>query len=227
MTLLEKIRSRGHWRVVIRPGHFEEERIQDIAALYPLIQKTSVELRGWDFPHVDLRTSPHIDVDWVEQESEWQHYLELWRFYQSGQFIDIAGMPDDWRDQSTLWPADTDWKPGALLGIGDALFTFTEVFELAARLALTEAGDELIYVEVTVAGLQGRSLWVDLPNRWPVFRRYQASLLDLPYRVEVLRTELVAQSRELALKPAAELFARFGWNPDIATLRDIQKNLWR
>ena len=64
-TILEKIRARGHWRVVIRPGRFEEKRIQDIAALYPLIQKTSVELRGWDFPHVNPHSNPRLDVDWV------------------------------------------------------------------------------------------------------------------------------------------------------------------
>lgn len=226
-TLLEKIRSRGHWQVVIRPGRYVEKRIQNICALYPIVQKASVGLRGWDFPHVDPHTKPHIDVDWVGQESEWQQYLEIWRFYQSGQFVDVAGMPLDWRDQSTLWPADQDWKAGALFGIGDALFTFTEVFEFAARLALTEAGDELMHIEITVSGLAGRRLWVDLHNRWPMFRRYEASLGELPYKVELPRSELVAQARELALKPAAELFARFGWNPDAAILRDIQKNLWR
>lgn len=224
-TLLKKIRSRGHWKVVIRPGRYAEKRIQSISALYPIIQKTSVRLRGWDFPHVDPHIKPHIDVDWVGQESEWQHNLEIWRFYQSGQFVDVAGMPHDWRDQSTFWPADQDWKPGALLGIGDALFAFGEIFEFAARLALSEAGDELMHIEITASGLEGRGLWVDLHNRWPMFGRYEASLDELPYKVELPRSELVTQPRELALKPAAELFAHFEWNPGESVLRDIQKSL--
>ncbi|MGA7678304.1 MAG: hypothetical protein WCA51_08055 [Dehalococcoidia bacterium] len=227
MTLIEKIKSRGYWRMVIRPGQFVEKRIQDISALYPIIQKTSVELRGWDFPHVDPHTNPHIDVDWIGQESEWEHYLETWRFYQSGQFVDLVGIGGDWRDQSTLWPADKEWKPGALLGIGDALFMFTEIFEFAARLALTEAGDGLIHIEITVGGLAGRRLFVDLHNIWPMFRKYEASLPEFPYTIELSRTELVAQPRELSLKPTAELFARFGWIPDAAALRDIQKTLWK
>lgn len=226
MTLLEKIKSRGHWRVVIRPGRFVDKRVQEISALYRIIQRTSVELRGWDFPHVDPHTEPHIDVDWVGQESEWEQYLETWRFYQSGQFVDLAGIPEDWRDQSRLWPADQGWKYGALLGIGDALFRFTEIFEFAARIALTEAGDALIRIEVTISGLAGRKLWVDLHNRWPMFRKYEASLQDLPYTLELSRDELVAQPRELALKPAIELFARFGWIPNVAALRDIQEILW-
>src|SRR3989337_3033873 len=108
MTLLEKIKSRGYWRVVIRPGRFVEKRIRDITVLYPIIQKTTVELRGWDFPHVDPHINPHIDVDWVGQESEWEEFLEIWRFYRSGQFVDLAGIPEDWRDQSKLWPAGKD-----------------------------------------------------------------------------------------------------------------------
>jgi len=225
MTLLEKIKSRGYWRVVIRPGRFVEKRIQEILTLYPIIEKTSVNLRGWDFPHVDTHTNPQIDVDWVGQESEWEQFLEIWRFYQSGQFVDLAGIWEDWRDQSKRRPTGQEREPDLLLGTGDALFRFTEIFEFAARLALTEAGDELMHIEVTISGLAGRKLWVDSHNRAPMFRNYEASLDELPFKLELSRDELVAQPRELALKPTIDLFARFGWKADAAILRDIQKTL--
>ena len=223
--LLDKIRTRGHWRVVIRPSQFLQTRLTEIAALYPTVQKTSVELRGWDFPHLDPHTKPHIDVDWVGQESEWEQYLEVWRFYQSGQFVDIMGMPGDWRDQSKLWPPGADWKPGALLDVGDALYTYTEIFEFAARLALTEAGDEWVHIEVTASGLAGRRLWVDSQNRWPMMRSYEASIQALPYSVALLRAALLAEPKELALDPAMELFQRFGWSPTKDMLRDLQGQL--
>ena len=220
MTLLEKVKSRGHWRVVIRPGRFVERRIPRISSLYPIIQKTAVQLRGWDFPHVDTHTKPHIDVDWLGQESEWQEFLEIWRFYQSGQFVDIAGIWEDWRDKS-----DPTWKSGVLLGIGDTLFRFTEIYEFAARLALTEVGNELMYIEVTINGLAGRKLWDDSHDSGRVYKQYEASLQELPFKQELPRDELVTQPRELALRPAIELFARFGWTADAAALRDIQKKL--
>jgi len=225
-SLLDKINSRGYWRVVIRPQTFVEKRISQITELYPIVQNTSVELRGWDFPHLDPHTQTHIDIDWIGQESEWEIFLEIWRFYQSGQFIDIAGMHEDWYDQRHSIPAAFgDWRPGLILGIGNTLFRFTEIFEFAARLAMTQAGDDTMHIEITVSNLAGRKLWVDSPSRMPMLHDYTASIRELPYQIELSRTELIAAPRELALKPAIELFRRFGWNPSRDILRDHQKEL--
>jgi len=69
--------------------------------------------------------------------------------------------------------------------------------------------------------------WVDSPSRWSMFHDYSASISELPYRIELSRTELIAAPRELALKPAIELFRRFGWDPSQDMLRDHQKELRR
>lgn len=225
-SLIDKISSRGYWRVVIRPQRFVEKRISQITELHPIIQNTSVQLRGWDFPHLDPHTQTRIDIDWIGQESEWENYLEIWRFYQSGQFIDITGMHEDWYDQRRSIPAAFgDCKPGLLLGVGNALFRFTEIFEFAARLAMTQAGDDIMHLEIVVSNLEGRKLLVDSSNRVPMFHDYIASIRELPYQIELSCTELIAAPRELALKPAIELFTRFGWNPSQDELRDYQKKL--
>lgn len=226
-ALLEKIKSRGHWQTVIRPMKFVGKRIRDIRALYPILEKTSVHLRGWDFPHLDRHANLHIDVDWIGQESEWEHHLEVWRFYQSGQFMDIAGIPHDWRDQSGFWPADEKGGPGRRMSVGDALFRFTEIFEFAARLSLTEAGDDQMNVRITLVGLQDRSLVVEDPRRAPLFADYKASLDEFPYEVELARTDLAADPREFALKAAIELFLRFGWEAREDVLREYQAELRR
>ncbi len=59
----------------------------------------------------------------------------MWRFYQTGQFVDFAGVTYDWDDQSQRRLPSQGWKPGEILNVQDALFTFTEIFEFAARLA--------------------------------------------------------------------------------------------
>jgi len=225
-SLLEKIRSRGYWRVVIRPQTFIEKRISQITELYPILQKTSVNLRGWDFPHLDFHIQTHVDIDWIGQESDWEHFLEIWRFYQSGQFIDITGMDEDWYDQRQSIPAALgDWRPGLILGIGNALFRFTEIFEFAARLAMTQAGDDIIRIEITIINLEGRKLWVDSHSRMPLRHNYTASIREFPYQIELSRTELIATPRELALKPTTELFRRFHWDPSQDVLRNQQKEL--
>ena len=225
--LLEKIKSQGHWHVLIRPLPFKKDRISDISELYPILQKTSVKIRGWDFPHLDPHIQPQVDIDWVGQESEWQEFLEIWRFYKSGQFVDYSGM---WQDNYTQnrelsTSSYIKQKPKLSLGIGDTIFRFTEIFEFASRLAMTEAGGNMINIEITVANLKNRVLWVDSPNRMPLFHDFTATIDKLPYSTKISRTELIAAPRELALKPAIELFKRFNWDPNYKTLRDYQKGL--
>jgi hypothetical protein len=221
-TLIGKIRSRGYWQVAVRPARFVRKRISDISSLYPILQKTRVSLRGWDFPHLEDLTSPHVNIDWIGQESEWSHHISSWRFYQSGQFIHTSCMPIDWRDQSDFWPADDQWKPGALLGVGDAICCFTEIFEFAARLALTDAGDEQMHIDITVGNLRQRRLYVDTRRRSSFHTTYRASIEKYPHAVELSRPDLIAGPRGLALEAASELFKRFGWNTAIDILRDWQ-----
>lgn len=223
--IVNKITSRGYRRVTIRPAQFNSKRVADISSLFPILQKTSVGLRGWNFPHLDERNSPRIDIDWISQETEWQHHISLWRFYQSGQFFHIAGIPGDWRDHSSLWPADDSSKVGTLLGVGDTVFSFTEIFEFAARLSLTDAGDEQMEIDITYGNLSGRTLYVDSQRRWPFDFAYKTSLSEFPSVVSIDRVDLVARARDLALERAADLFKRFGWNVKPDVLRSWQEEL--
>ena len=220
--LLKKIRSRGYWKIVIHPAMFVEKRVPNIADLYPILEKASVRFLGGEFPDLDTRTKLHIDTDWIGKAVSWEHYLELWRFYQSGQFIHWSGMREDWRDRSSLWPSpQSGWKPGADLVAHDAVFRLTEIFELAARLARSQAGDQQMHLEIVVSGLNGRAL-CDLPGRWPFHRKRSASVSELPYKVDLSQLQLFTKAKELALEPAIELFRRFGWDPPQDLLRDIQ-----
>ncbi len=226
-SLLAEIRTRGHWQVIVRPSTFTLNRILDIADLFPLVQHASVQLRGWDFPHVNPNSDRTIDVDWVGQETRWEHNLELWRVYRSGQFVHFSGFWDDWRDRSGWLPPEEGWAPRLRFGIGDAIFRFTEVFEFAARIAMTSAGDDAMHVEIRVKDLAGRALYVDSPNRLPLRERAVARVSEFPFSLDLSRTELVAKSRELALDGVAEVFKRFDWNPPRTSLKTWQSELGR
>jgi len=224
--LLERIQSLGYWKVVIHPGNFDEKRVSRISNLYPLLEKISVQLQGWDFPHLDSRTPPITDADWVGQEIDWRHHIELWRFYQSGQFVHISALTEDWFGEFKDPSAPSALKLNHLLSVEIAIVRFTEIFELASRLAYTEAGDDVMHVEILVNGLGDKTLRVNPETRMPFPISMKASVKELAYKVDLSRTQLITQSRNLALKPALELFRHFGWDPGLEILRDIQGELF-
>ena len=88
--LLTEIKSRGYWRIVVRPQSFVEERLE-YASLLDVIGSTSVRIRGWDFPHLGREEEIERQKDYVGTRVTWSSYREYWRFYQSGQFVYLGG----------------------------------------------------------------------------------------------------------------------------------------
>lgn len=221
--LQQKILTRGYWQVIIRPVSFLEKRIADFTSLRPLVDKNRVSLRGWDFPHVDYKNREQIGIDWAGQEFDWQHHKSIWRFYQSGQFFQLKAFAIDWRDESSLWPADENWRPKGFLGIGDTVATLLEIFEFAARLAVSEAGADVMHINILAGNLDGRLLYIDSSRpRWSLDDVYKTSLIKFPYSINLQRSKLLAEAQPLALQVAKEIFSRFGLNMEPDTLRSWQ-----
>jgi hypothetical protein len=126
--ILQKIKLRGYWEVIIRPTEFIDNRIESLSKCKEVVRELSVRLRGWDYPHFDNNNPPTSGIDYVEQSVDWQHKVELWRFYQSGQFLHYFGMWEDWQDQSTIWGSRLTNKPGEILSIISAVYSLTEIY---------------------------------------------------------------------------------------------------
>ena len=88
--LLEKIKSRGYWRVNIQPLT-ATIRLDTLQKCREVVDKSSVELRGWDFPHIprknDQTTGGAPVGSYYEGWVDWENYKEFWRMYKSGQFF--------------------------------------------------------------------------------------------------------------------------------------------
>ena len=214
--LLEKIRSRGYWKVIIRPATFVEKRVADRSALLPILEKTSVDLKGWSFPHIDSFQRLDTGSDWIGQELSWDSINELWRFYQSGQFVHYFGMPEDWNGHDNQ-----------MLGVADIVLRFTEIFEFAARLAFADVIDDVTRMEITVANVGERLLKLREYGFEKATWIPRANESEMLYKKDLSRSELVAETRELSLDPALELLRRFQWNPGIDIVRDFQGELLR
>lgn len=155
---------------------------------------------------MSTKTDIQIGLDWVQQWVEWSDHVEAWRLYQSGQFVFYGSIRDDWWDQSFWRRPGEDRKPGAILSVIDVVYRFAEIFEFAARLAMTEAGSETMTICITLVGLKERQLLFQ--DQWGEGFDYPriAHIDSFPQTFSVFRQELVADPRLLALKASREVF---------------------
>jgi hypothetical protein len=230
MTLEEvktKIQRRGSWEVIIRPVKYVEKRVENILSLEEIIRGARVSIRGWDFPHLNKEASATtVTQDHIAQSVSWDAYHEVWQFYQSGQFRHLAGLTEDWWDESNFFPRVVDWRPGKFLGIDRTIYRMIETFILGGRLAGTPAGDEQMYIRATLRGLQNRQLEPS-PDMIPPVIPHVSSLLDFPLEGEFDRGDLTRAPADYALKWSRELFQRFGWDAQMDVLKALAERFGR
>ena len=222
--VLDKLRSRGYWGVVIRPATFDESRIP-YGDLFSTIDKNSVGFRGWDYPHVDHQTKPRRGQDWIGQEFDRDDVIEIWRFHTSGLFVHNFAMTGEWRDQSLFWPADPDWQPNCVYYI-NTIYSFLEIFEFAARLAQSQVGESQMRVEIALKNLQGRQL-VSEGRHFRPSDNFTIEIPEWAERWDMAQTELIARPRELAARAARDFLARFGLDISLEVLAQIQGTIGR
>jgi hypothetical protein len=137
----------------------------------------------------------------------------------------------DWLDHAVFSAAPPDWQPGRYLPVVDILFSYTELFEFAARLALIEAYSisDWVHLEITLRGLSGRRLYSDTWPQTPIRlgEAREAQIEEFPYEEDLPRSELIADAHQLALQQAEQLFQRFGWSPTPGLLKRIQAEFVR
>lgn len=223
--LTTAIRSKGYWHVDVRPTDYIGDRVA-YAALRSILDRTVVRLRGWDFPHLDGRGGDRRGNHWIGGETDWSYYKEAWRFYQSGQFVYLLGINEDWTEAyEGLTPYRRPPIGVSGLGVGDALFRITEIYEFASRLSVTEAGAEQMQINIDLRNVSARRLYVDDPGRMPMDHDYSFDEPALHWAATISRNDLAGRSREFALDAASEVFARFGWHPARSLLQEQQLQL--
>lgn len=223
--LIEKLASRGYWRVEIRPTDFVDRRVPSTKVLQKAIEKARVEMRGWDFPHIDRSWDLPESQSSIGVDTDWSSHVETWRAFLSGQFVYRGGVWTDWLDQHHFGGGGQKWKPGTGMPIVSSLWSLTEFCEFAARLSQTEAGGDSMFVELSFHGLKGRVLFGDHERRaW--FESYgPAKLNDFVFSRTLSRAELISTAAKIAVSCAAELFEAFGWQASTELLDSIQSEL--
>jgi hypothetical protein len=222
-AVTDQISSRGYWYVAIWPEPYVEKRV-GYRELEDIMEKVAVRLRGWPVPYVDRSELIRGD-EWIGEDEDGAvvaHY-EAWRFFTSGQFTQLRSVSADWREGREATPVPDGAT--AVIEVWEILYYVTEIFELAARLALSPAGGESSTIKIGLHGLTNRALVVGMPRYVPFLAPPRSAIPSMEQSATLHRDELVATARDAAAAMAREFFLRFGWTPSLEHLQALQAEL--
>jgi hypothetical protein len=232
--LIEKIKKNGYWKVIIRPIIFDENKISNLEECKKIIESSVVSLRGWNYPHIDKGGIKISGNDSIESycDSTWLGYFEYWRFYQSGQFVHYFSMREDYRiDEKEIQriQRQSATKSTKLLDIISTLYSVTEIFEFAQRLASKDILGNTIEISIELGGVENRELFFwDSFSRW-LNNNYICTFRDENILVKraLSKEELITKSSETALSTCMEIFKKFNWSdaPEQVFVGDQKKFL--
>ena len=215
--LINKIKQKGYWKVIIRPTKFIANRFDDLGGCESPLIENRLSLRGWDYPHIEP-----IEVagsDSIRSLCDWSAgpMYEAWRFYKNGMFVHLFSMREDLRlsdDQiassimqfGTLANRDIE----SLLDIISTLYTVTEIFLFASNLAKNLIKDDMqIIIELNMTKNRLLFFWGN-PFRYlsmPYVCNYE------PVKIEktISYNELMDNPNEIALDTTIEILKQFNW----------------
>ena len=221
--VVDKIQSRGHWNVEIRPLPFDAERLK-YEDLENVIEGATVRMRGWPVPYIDQREPLLRGNDWIGEDIDalMVSHLEAWRLFTSGQFVHLRAITGEWGEDNLIAPQSPAER---IIPVWEILFYLTEVVELAARLTLKTRTPSSMLVRAKLFGMADRGLVVGQPNRAEFFHPYLQQQDVLQAEINVPAGDLIAEPRDVALGVAHHLLLRFGWKPAIEQLRGHQQEL--
>jgi hypothetical protein len=230
-NLLEKIKSRGYWRINFQPLIYTQKFIS-LGECKDIVEKNTVEHRGWDYPHFPRRSGEDTGLEpgenfyqgWID----WGEFKEFWRMYQSGQFIHYLALREDWLEEA-IWRHNLHdkIKPMSLLGIiGSVVYQMTEIFEFLSRLGTAGVYDEGVRVSIGLYNTENRKLWIDAGLRVPLLQEYKTVAKKIEFDQEFTKEQIITNPNDLALKVIIYIFDRFGWhNPPVETIKKDQDSL--
>ena len=133
--------------------------------------------------------------------------IEYWQFFQSGQFVHHLACREDY---DALSYQTSRPSAGPILDFVWTLFTCTEIFEFAARLASNEVFGPSAEVSVRLVGMNGRVLTSTNPAR-RLSMAYTCAIDEIEFNRSIATADLLARPAELALDCTQHIYERFGW----------------
>ena len=225
---IKKIKSQGYWRVNIRPLNFIKDRIASLSQCEEIIRNAVVELRGWPYPTAHYNIPILRGQNWIQVVADYGDEIEVWRFYQSGQFSQFLALREDLMDlepiKNRVIPAREITKP--VLCLEYTVFLLTEIFEFLSRIAKQGIYKEGVEIKIELINTENRKLFIFDPMRAGFLEDYKTADSKLSYQKTLNEEEIIEKSKDCALEAILWFIDRFGWrNPNVTAIKDMQQKL--
>jgi hypothetical protein len=226
--VIEKIKSRGYFRARFQPVVFGKKLT--LSQCQSIVEENKVYLRGWEFPAIPRRRDD--EVGWERQENyyegwfDWQYHKELWRMYESGQFISYRGLGEDWLEEGDYMLRRGQFPPKTVLWLISAVYEITETFEFLARIARAGVYAEGVRVTVSLHGARGRRLHAG-SDRVPLSRVYSTDADSITFEKSLTAGEAIAGPLDLSAECIDYMLERFGFTFAREQVRKEQERLMK
>jgi hypothetical protein len=218
---LQKLKSRGYWRIEFHPSEFESNVVSSLMDLNEIIRDESVHFRGWDIPHFPTQKDDKQDIypkdnKMYEAWIDWHLYKEVWRFYKSGKFTFLDGLNEHWYDEFNGWGPNPlpNLETGKVVDVINVIYTLTELMYFFHNLAGRLNKIKKWSVRVTLNNINNNQLTLLDRSRIPLHGGYishtnVAAIIDL----ELLDTDLknTKTCLKIAKDASQRVFENFEW----------------
>ena len=237
-AIKREITERGYWYIILQPEEYPQKLFSP-DYIYETLKESQVRYRWWHYPHISDHQkfgAYHEMNNCVESHVRYVYFAEVFRFYQSGQFIHYAGMHEDRKNDESL---DTfvEWdhhmsKPRPephFLEPVFSLFRLTEIFCFASNLARRQIFGEGINITIKLHNQHNRILKSDEPKRagmWDGTSSKDTIVLFDGKHIE--RDTLRLDHDKMAVDAAVNLLSFFGYESKYLaeTFENYQERLY-
>jgi len=229
-SVAEKISVRGYWRILFRPLTYNI-RVRKLIECQEIVRKNSIDFRGWDYPHFPKDENVLPGSNFYQGTVDWGASIELWRMYQSGQFIHYRALREDWTQEDYLTPKGYKLPAMQFIGVLETLSLMTEIFEFLSRLAQAGLYEEGVNVYITLQKTRNRQLYqrAFVSDGQIHFLGLSGTYKTISDEIEVanycMKKDVIEKPAEISRGAILNIFEKFGWNPSEEVIKGHQKKL--
>jgi len=212
--LLEKIKSKGYWEILIRPLQLQN-RFSKMEA-QSILKELSVKHFGWIFPVVSSNNEEcFLGQNYVEGVFDNSGGAEVWRLYQTGQFIYYRTFVEDWQSGPWYTGFESRRKEETLSkvkGINILVNEITMIFDLASRFLNSEKFGNQLKIKIILRDVLNRTLATDNPMAM-LYGDYTCRIPDISWE-KIYSKEDLDNFPGCAMEMLMEATSLFNWTKD-------------